>query len=59
VNIGLWDNRENKLIWEENSFVGDTTYFTRGNLAKSEDLAISDAIKDLARRIVERAVEQW
>ena len=59
VNISLWDNRENKLIWEEKNFTGDTTYFTRGQTAKSEDTAISDAISDLARRIVERAVEQW
>ena len=59
VNISLWDNRENKLVWEEKNFTGDTTYFTRGTSAKSEDTAISDAISDLARRIVERTVEQW
>jgi len=59
VNISLWDNGENKLLWEEKSFTGDTTYFTRGTSAKSEDTAINDAITDLARRIVERTVEQW
>ena len=59
VNISLWDKKENKLIWGENNFTGDTTYFTRGSLAKSEDTAINDAIKDLSRRIVERTVEQW
>lgn len=59
TNISLWDNKENKLIWEEKNFVGDTTYFTTGSLAKSEDTAILGAIEDLARRIVERTVEEW
>jgi hypothetical protein len=59
VNISLWDNRENKLVWAENGFTGDTTYFTFGPAAKSEDVAIRDAITDLARRIIERTVEQW
>ena len=59
VNIGLWDNKENKLIWQENNFTGDTTYFVTGQAAKSETTALNDAISDLARRIVERVVEQW
>lgn len=59
VNIALWNNKENKLLWEENNFVGDTTYFTTGSQAKSEGTAINDALSDLARRIVERVVEQW
>lgn len=62
VNISLWDKKENKLVWKEDNFTGDTTYFTpfaTGTQAKSEDTAMNDALKDLARRIVERAVEQW
>lgn len=62
VNIGLWDNKADKLVWEEKGFTGDTTYFTSftsSGTPKSEDRAISDAIADLARRIVERTVEQW
>jgi hypothetical protein len=61
VNISLWNNKENKLIWEETGFTGDTTYFalTTNPQYKSDDRAINDAISDLARRIVERAVEQW
>lgn len=59
VNISLWDNRENVLIWEEKNFTGDFTYFTTGSLAKTEATAINDAITDLARRIVERSVEEW
>lgn len=59
VNMSLWDRQENKLVWEENGFTGETHYFTSGPNAKSEGTAINDAITDLARRIVERAVEQW
>lgn len=59
VNISLWDKKENKLLWEENHFTGDTSYFTTGTQAKSEDTAVNDALSDLARRIVERTVEQW
>ncbi len=59
VNISLWDNKENKLVWEEKNFTGDTTYFTVGPSKKSDDAAVKDAVEDLARRIVERAVEQW
>ncbi len=64
VDISLWDNRENRLIWEEKRFTGDFTYFpTASTLAnvtkKTDDQAVVDAVKDLARRIVERTVEQW
>jgi len=59
VNISLWDKKENKLAWEENGFTGNTSYFTTGTQIKSEDVAINDAVTDLARRIVERTVEQW
>ncbi len=59
VDIILWDNKDNKLVWEEKGFTGDTSYFTTGASAKSESLAINEAITDLSRRIVERTVEQW
>lgn len=59
VNIGLWDKKENKLLWEEKNFTGTATYFTTGANVKTEDSAINDALSDLARRIVERTVEQW
>ena len=59
VNISLWDGKEKILVWQENNFTGDTHYFATGTQAKSEDTAIVDAYNDLARRIVERTVEQW
>lgn len=59
VNLSLWDIEENKLLWQETHFVGDTSYFVSGSLAKSESAAVNDAVIDLARRIVERTVDQW
>ena len=59
VNISMWDTKEDKLLWQENSFTGDTTFFVSGPQAKSENVAVNDALNDLARRIVERTVEEW
>ncbi|MCM8801053.1 MAG: LPS assembly lipoprotein LptE [Candidatus Omnitrophica bacterium] len=59
THISLYDNLKDKLIWEEKNFITDTTYFTTGQSRKSEDTAVDEAIKDLARRIVERVVEDW
>jgi hypothetical protein len=59
VNLTLKDNKENKVLWQENRFTGDESYFTMGNFAQSEDTAVNLALSDLSRRIVERAVEQW
>jgi len=59
VDLNLWNRSSDKLVWQEQRFTGDTTYFTSGSQAISEETAISNGIKDLARRIVERTVEQW
>ncbi|MFA5350872.1 MAG: LPS assembly lipoprotein LptE, partial [Candidatus Omnitrophota bacterium] len=64
VNLSLWDKKENKLVWEEKNFNGNYSYFTNldansSNIKISEGTAVNNAIEDLARRIVERTVEQW
>ncbi len=66
VNLSLWDTKENKLVWQENNFNGNYSYFIKtptvnpGNVAVvPEDTAVINAVEDLARRIVERTVEQW
>jgi hypothetical protein len=59
VNISLWNVKENKLLWQENNFTGETSYFISGSKAKSEAVAIKDGIIDLATRIVARAIENW
>ena len=58
VNLSLWDVKENKLVWQENNFNGNYSYFTADNEVP-EAIAVNNAIEDLARRIVERTVEQW
>ncbi len=62
VNLNLWNTKENILVWQENNFTGDFTYFTsfsKAGIPKSDDQAVTDAVADLARRIVERTVEEW
>ncbi|MBI3324498.1 MAG: LptE family protein [Candidatus Omnitrophica bacterium] len=59
VNIRFYDLHAQQLVWEETRFTGDTTYFALGATAESESTAIARAIQDLARRIVEHAVENW
>ena len=59
VDFSLWDNRTQKLIWEEKNFVGDTSFSLTGPQVKSEEKARTDAIQKLSRRIVDRAVEEW
>ncbi len=48
-----------EVLWAEPSFVGEATYFVTGPLASSEETAVDEAIIDLARRIVERTIEDW
>jgi hypothetical protein len=57
VNLEMWDKTgpEKQLLWSEPSFTGETSYFVTG----SEEQAVQNSITDLARRIVERTVEQW
>jgi len=59
VDIRLYKPSENKIIWEEKHFTGESTYRMTGEYARSEEAAVRDAIKDLATRIVERTVEGW
>ena len=59
VSLELWNPRKQETSWTESGFVGEATYFTTGAQAKSEESAVDDAITDLARRIVERTVEDW
>ena len=59
VNLVLINTQSDQVVWSESNFVGEATYFISGSLAKSEDEAIDEAILDLARRVVERTVEDW
>lgn len=59
VNFELWDTAREEVRWSESGFTGEGTFFVTGPKATSEQTAIDEAIKDLARRIVERTIEDW
>ena len=59
VEMKLIDAASGEVMWSENSFAGSDYYFTTGAQSKSEDAAVTDALNDLARRVVERTIEVW
>jgi hypothetical protein len=59
VDLKLIDTESGKVVWTEKNFAGNDYYFTTGPQQKSEDAAVSDALNDLARRVVERVVDVW
>jgi hypothetical protein len=59
VDMKAIDTASGKPMWTENSFAGSDYYYTSGPEAESEDTAVTDAISDLARRVVERTIEIW
>ncbi|MDP2912196.1 MAG: LPS assembly lipoprotein LptE [Candidatus Omnitrophota bacterium] len=58
-DIKLISKKDSKVLLEEQNITGDATYFTTGTLQKTETSAMSDAMSDLARRIVNKIVENW
>ncbi len=59
VNLRFYERGATAPEWEETRFTGDTTYFALGANTESEAAALDRALNDLARRIVERTVENW
>jgi len=59
VNIEMKNAKDGKVRWTEKNFAGESLYRTSGTLVKSETAAIKEAAEDLARRIVERTIEEW
>ena len=59
VELTLWDQKKKEVVWTEPGLVGEATYFVTGPAATSEESAVQAAIIDLARRTVERTVEDW
>ena len=51
--------RDGRTKWVETNFAGEELYRTSGPLVESESTAIKKAADDLARRVVERTVEEW
>ncbi len=56
VNAIFRDRRENRVLWEVKNFAGEATYLTQSG---NEDDAVKTAVTDLARRLVNQAIEQW
>lgn len=59
VTMTLFDTLNEEVVWTETSFAGEGTYFIEGPQTRPEKAAVEDAIEDLARRIVERIIENW
>ena len=59
VNVRFYDAHLGQVAWEESRLTGDATYFPTGANAESEASALDRAVQDLARRAVERTVENW
>ena len=59
VNVRFVDQTTDTLIWEEPRLTGDITFFALGPKVESESSARARAVTDLAKRIVERTVENW
>lgn len=58
VSLKMYDS-QGKILWEEPSFAGESSFFLTGPNASSEAGAVDRAVLDLAKRIVERTVEDW
>lgn len=59
VSFELVNAKTGETSWNEPGFTGQADYFVSGPQASTEDSAVNEAILDLARRIVERTVEDW
>ena len=59
VDLTLINNTTGTVMWEENSFMGESTYNITGPNAITEAEASREAVEDLALRIVELVVEAW
>ena len=59
VQLELWDMQRNELMWRQSNLSGEATYFLTGPAASTEESAVAEAVEDLARRIVERTIENW
>ena len=58
-DVKLISRKDSAVLFEEEGIAGDATYFTTGTLQKTETSALSDAMSDLARRIINKIVENW
>ncbi len=48
-----------KTLWHLTSLTGDTSFFLSGPRALNEDEAVTKAVDDVARRVVDKTIELW
>ena len=58
-SVKLHNQKNNALMWQEPRIIGDSTYSLSGAYAASESSAVSGAVSDLARRVLNRTIEGW
>jgi len=59
VSLVLKKGATGEEMWAENAFAGEETFFITGSQATTEASAVEAATVDLARRVVERTIENW
>lgn len=59
VSLEMLNQNTNEIMWKEPSFSGEATFFVSGPQSTSEEEAAEQALLDLAKRVVERTVENW
>ena len=59
VSVKFLDLKDNKIIWQDGQFGGESNQRTEGSLVKTEQAAIDEAVTDLARRVIEKTIEVW
>lgn len=59
MKLTMTDTSTGEPLWLADRFIGEQDYFTEGAQAITEETAVSQATVDLARRIVEKTVENW
>jgi len=59
TRLTLQKRETEEIIFQESNFTGDTEFFIEGGSAISERAAADNAIEKLAKKIVDRIVEDW
>ncbi len=59
MKLIMTDTATGEPLWSSARFIGEQDYFIQGANAISEETAVSQATVDLARRIVEKTIENW
>lgn len=59
VDLRLRERKTGEILWEDENFSGDTSYFVTGPRAVSRGEAVERATDRLARNIVDHVVEDW